>query len=63
MSSATGFRFSYEPATELYDAGPQTYGVLVSSPEEKVSNPFYFEDTQVVLQASHDITSYYPYIH
>jgi hypothetical protein len=29
-------------------------------PEEKpeVSNPFYFEDSQVVLQASYDITSY-----
>jgi hypothetical protein len=48
-----------EPPSEPW---PQ---VLSASPlEEEVSNLFYFEDTQVVLQASHDITnSNYPYIH
>jgi len=57
LSSATGFLYELAPAIE---PGPQVYEV---SPQEgKVSNPFYFEDTQVVLQASLDITSY-PYIH
>jgi hypothetical protein len=61
MSSATEFEFSLQaveprPRLELeaYEVPPPQEG--------QVSNPFYFEDTQVVLQASHDIASY-PYIH
>ena len=57
MSSATEFSFQLCAAS-----WPQT--LEVSPQEGKSSNPFYFEDTQVVLQASHDIrVTSYLYIH
>jgi hypothetical protein len=48
----------------LYGEAPdsEVFEVPGPSQEEKVSNPFYFEDSQVVLQASHTVISH-PSIH